>query len=321
MTDKLRCVVLDDFQSVALTSADWTPIHDYVETVSVSEHPDSEEALIELLSEADIVVTLRERIKFPRRVLARLPRLRLLVTTGMRNSVIDMEAARDLGIVVSGTASSLTPPTELTWALILGLARHLPVEDREIRSGGWQTTVGHDLHGSTLGVVGLGRIGAAVAKVGIAFGMHVIAWSKNLIAERCEEVGVQRAASLPELLAASDIITIHLKLSDRTTGLIGADEFAAMRDSALLINTSRSAIIDRVAMLDTLREGRIGGAGLDVYDVEPLEPNDPLRTAPRTILTPHLGYVTRRNLRTYYSEAVEDIAAFISRSPIRVLNT
>ncbi|GAB3535647.1 D-2-hydroxyacid dehydrogenase family protein [Arthrobacter tecti] len=320
MTDRLRCVVLDDFQGVALASADWSSIEEMVDVSSVAEHRTSEDELVGLIADAAIVVTLRERIEFPRRVLERLPCLQLLVATGMRNSAIDMAAAREFGVVVSGTASSQTPPVELTWALILGLARNLVAEDASMRRGGWQTTVGSDLHGRTLGVIGLGRIGSAVAKVGQAFGMDILAWSANLTDERCEEVGARRADSLNGLLSGSDVVSIHLKLSGRTNGLIGASELAAMRPSALLINTSRSAIVDQEALHSALCDGRIAGAGIDVFDVEPLPADDPMRSAPRSLLTPHLGYVTAENLGTYFREAVEDMKAFIEGSPIRVLN-
>lgn len=320
MTGRPRCVVLDDFPGVALSSADWSAVTDRVDVRSVREHPASEAELIAQIADAEIVVTIRERIAFPRRVFEQLPRLRLLVSTGMRNSAIDMGAARDQGVVVSGTASSLTPPAELTWALILGLARHLVAEDAAVRSGAWQGTVGMDLHGRTLGVVGLGRIGAAVTRIGLAFGMDVQAWSTHLTEDRCAEVGVRRAATLPDLLASSDVVTLHLKLGERSRGLIGAEELALMRPSALLVNTSRSALIDRGALLDALEGGRIGGAGLDVFDEEPLPVGDVIRTAPRTLLTPHLGYVTEDNLRTFFTEAVEDIAAHLDGTPLRVLN-
>lgn len=320
MSGRMTCVVLDDFASTALSSADWSVLQERVDVTSVSRHPGSEEELLELIGDAQIVVTIRERIAFPRAVLQRLPRLRLLVSTGMRNNAIDMDAARELGVTVAGTASSLTPPTELTWALILGLARHVVAEDAAVRSGTWQSTVGMDLHGRTLGLLGLGRIGAAVARIGLAFGMDVVSFSENLSEERCAEVGVRRAESLPALLAGSDVVSIHLKLSERTRALIGEDELALMRPSALLINTSRAGIVDQEALLRALEDGSIGGAGLDVYGEEPLPSDDPLRTAPRTLLTPHLGYVTEDNLRTYFTQAVEDIAAFLDGAPVRVLN-
>lgn len=239
----------------------------------------------------------------------------------MGHSAIDMEAAREYGVVVSGTASSLTPPAELIWALILGLTRNLVAEDAIIRAGGWQTTVGSDLYGHTLGIIGLGRVGAAVAKVGLAFGMEVVAWSSNLSEERCAEVGVRYAGSLDNLLSDSDVVTIHLKLSARSNGLIGARELSLLRSTALLVNTSRSAIIERQALLETLHSGKIAGAEIDVFDQEPVPEDDPIRNTPRTLRTPHLGYVTKDNLNTYFSHAVEDIAAFIAGTPIRVLNT
>jgi phosphoglycerate dehydrogenase-like enzyme len=223
----MRCVVIDDFQQAAAGYADWSGLPG-VETHFSTTHPESDDDLVELLAGATIAVTLRERVSFPRAVLERLPGLRLLVATGMRNSAIDLAAARDLGIVVSGTASSLTPPAELTWALILGLSRHLVTEHVALGSGRWQTTVGRDLHGRTLGVVGLGRVGAAVARVGAAFGMDVVAWSHHLTQERAAEVGVRRAGSLEELLAGSDVVTIHLQLGERSRGLLGATQIALM---------------------------------------------------------------------------------------------
>ncbi|AJT40364.1 D-2-hydroxyacid dehydrogenase family protein [Psychromicrobium lacuslunae] len=320
MTKRLLCVVLDDFQQAAASSADWSALEDAVELRSIDRHPQSEDELVQLIADAEIVVTLRERIEFPRTVFERLPKLQLLIATGMRNSAIDLAAASEHGVVVSGTASSLTPPAELTWALILGLSRHLVSEDAAMRSGGWQSTIGRDLFGHTLGVIGLGRIGAAVAKVGLAFGMKVQAWSSNLTEQRCAEVGVELASSLEALLGASDVVSIHLKLGARSRGLIGAEQLAAMRPSALLVNTSRSAIVDQQALLTALREARIGGAGLDVFDHEPLPADAQIRQAPRTLLTPHLGYVTADNLSVYFTEAVEDISAFLAGTPTRVLN-
>lgn len=238
----------------------------------------------------------------------------------MRNSVIDYAAAEEHGVTVCGTASSSTPPVELTWALLLGLARGIVEESGALRSGGpWQSTVGVDLHGSRLGLLGLGKIGSRVAQVGLAFGMHVSAWSQNLTAERAEEVGVERAASKEELLASSDFVSVHLALSERTRGLLGAAELALLKPTAYLINTSRAAIVDQDALLAALHEGRIAGAGVDVFDVEPLPAGHPMRTAPRLLATPHLGYVSRANYRTYYGQAVENIQAYLAGSPLRQL--
>lgn len=316
----LRCAVLDDHQEAATTLADWSPVADRVEVVTFTDHLSDEDRLAARLADFDILVTLRERVPFPASLFDRLPRLALLVAGGMRNSVIDYAAAARNGVTVCGTASSGTPPVELTWALLLGLARGIVQENTALRAGGpWQSTLGADLHGRRLGLLGLGRIGSRVARVGLAFGMDVVAWSRNLTAERAAEVGVRLAGSKEELLADSDFVSVHLALGDRTRGLIGAPELASMRPTAYLVNTSRAAIVDQEALLDALRAGRIAGAGLDVFDTEPLPLDHPLRTAPRLLATPHLGYVTRANYATYYGEAVEDIAAFLDGAPVRVL--
>ena len=316
----LRCVVLDDYQNVATELADWSVVEDTVEVVSLREHLDDETELATALASADIVVTLRERVPFPASLLARLPRLKLLIASGMRNSVIDYAAAKAQGVTVCGTASSSTPPVELTWALLLGLARGIVEEANSLRAGGpWQQTVGADLHGRTLGLLGLGKIGSRVAQVGLAFGMRVTAWSENLTKERTDEVGVQLAPSKEELLADSDFVSVHLALGDRTRGLLGPAELALLKPTAYLINTSRAAIVDQDALLTALHEGRIAGAGLDVFDSEPLPAGHPLRTAPRLLATPHLGYVSRANYTTYYGQAVENIQAYLAGSPVRQL--
>jgi phosphoglycerate dehydrogenase-like enzyme len=317
---RLRCAVLDDFQRVATEVADWSPVADDVEVVSFDTHLDSEDAMAAALADFDILVTLRERVPFPGSLIARLPRLKLIVASGMRNSVIDYAAAEKHGVTVCGTTSSSTPPVELTWALLLGLARGLVEESNALRSGGpWQSTVGVDLHGSRLGLLGLGKIGSRVARVGLAFGMHVSAWSQNLTEERTDEIGVELAPSREDLLAGSDFVSIHLALSDRTRGLLGPAELALLKPTAYLVNTSRSAIVDQEALLAALHEGRIAGAGVDVFDIEPLPADHPMRTAPRLLATPHLGYVSHANYATYYGQAVEDIRAFLAGAPVRRL--
>lgn len=317
---RLRCAVLDDFQRVATEVADWSPLADDVEVVPFSTHFPDEDTLAEALAGFDIVVTLRERVPFPASLFARLPRLRLLIASGMRNTVIDYAAAEAHGVTVCGTGSSSTPPVELTWALLLGLARGIVEEANALRSGGpWQSTVGADLHGRRLGLLGLGKIGSRVAQVALAFGMRVDAWSQNLTKERADECGTQLAASKEELLAESDFVSIHLALSDRTRGLLGPAELARLKPTAYLINTSRAAIVDQDALLTALHEGRIAGAGIDVFDIEPLPADHPLRTAPRLLATPHLGYVSQANYATYYGQAVEDIQAFLAGSPVRQL--
>ena len=313
--------MLDDYQGVALSMADWSPVADRVEVTAFTEHQADSEELVAALADVDIVVVMRERTPLPAPVFARLPRLRLVVTTGMRNSAIDLPAAAAHGVLVCGTASSPVPPTELTWALILGLARNLAAENAAFHAGGrWQSTVGVELAGRRLGLLGLGRIGSRVARIGSAFGMDVVAWSQHLSRERTDELGVTLAPSLVELLATSDVVSIHLALGERTRGLLGRDELARMRPSAFLVNTSRSAIVDGPALVDALVQGRIAGAGLDVFDREPLPADDVLRTLPTVLATPHLGYVAVDNYRTYFREAVEDIAAFLAGTPIRTLS-
>lgn len=317
---RLRCAVLDDFQGVAIESADWSVLGDAVEVVSMREHLADEDALAAALAGYDIVVTLRERVAFPGSLLARLPRLRLIVATGMRNTVIDYAAAEKHGVTVCGTQSSGTPPVELTWALLLGLARGIVQENTALRTGGpWQSTVGADLHGARLGVLGLGRIGTAVARVGLAFGMRVGAWSPWLTEERAAAAGVELSSSKEELLASGDFVSVHVPGGDRTRGLIGAAELALLKPTAYLVNTSRASVVDQDALLAALHEGRIAGAGVDVFDIEPLPAGHPMRTAPRLLATPHLGYVSAANYRTYFSQAVEDIRAYLAKSPVRQL--
>ncbi|WP_236669473.1 D-2-hydroxyacid dehydrogenase family protein, partial [Streptomyces antimycoticus] len=252
---KLRCAVLDDYQDVALSAADWSGVLDAVEVVPFHEHIAGEEAVAEAIGDCEIVVIMRERTPFPASLFARLPRLKLLVTTGMRNASVDLEAAAHHGVTVCGTGGAPEPTTELTWALILGLARHVVPENTALRDGGpWQSTVGTDLHGRRLGLLGLGRIGTQVARVGRAFGMEVAAWSENLTAERAEAEGVRPAGSKEELLETSDIVSVHLVLSGRTRGLLGAAELRRMRPTALLVNTSRAAIVDQAALAEALRD-------------------------------------------------------------------
>ena len=312
----LRCAVLDDFQGVALSLADWSRVGVTV----FREHMVSEDDVVAALADFEVVVIMRERTPFPASLFARLPRLKLLITSGMRNASIDLAAASAYGVTVCGTASRSEPPVELTWALILGLCRHLVPENVAFRSGGpWQSTIGTDLAGATLGLVGLGKIGLRVAAIARAFGMEVLAWSQNLTADRCEAVGARLAPSLPDLLAGSDIVSIHVALSDRTRGLVDASALAAMKPSALLVNTSRAAIVDTAALITALSAGRLAGAGLDVFDLEPLPADHPLRTLPTVLATPHLGYVTHGNYTRYFTEAVEDIDAYVAGAPLRVL--
>ncbi|REF35988.1 D-2-hydroxyacid dehydrogenase family protein [Thermasporomyces composti] len=313
-----RVAVLDDYQAVAESYADWGGLPD-TEVRFFHDHLDDEDALVDRLVGFDVLVLMRERTPLRRSLLARLPKLRLAVTTGMRNASIDLEAAREYGVVVCGTQGSAAATTELAWALILSLVRHIPAEDAAIRAGGWQHTVGTDLAGATLGLLGLGRLGRAMVPVARAFGMDVIAWSQNLTDQAAAEAGATRVDK-DELFARSDVLSIHLVLSDRTRGLVGARELALMKPTAYLVNTSRGPIVDEQALLTALREGRIAGAGLDVFDREPLPTDHPLRQAPRTVLTPHIGFVTHRTYAQWYVGAVEAIAAFLAGRPINVLN-
>ena len=315
----VRVAVLDDHQGVARHFGPWQRLGDAVDLHVFRDHVTEDDALVERLEGFEVVVAMRERTPFPRERLRRLGALRLLVTTGMVNAAIDLDAAREQGIVVAGTGGVSGSTVELTWALILAVTRHVCAEDRAIRSGGWQHTIGPELAGRTLGVVGLGRLGSRVATVGRAFEMAVVAWSHNLRGEHAAALGVQ-AVGKEELLERADVVTIHQRLSERTRGLIGAAELARMRPTAYLVNTSRGPIVDEAALLAALREGAIAGAALDVYDVEPLPADHPLRSAPNTVLTPHIGYVSTGSYSVYYRDAVEDIEAWLSGAPVRVLN-
>jgi phosphoglycerate dehydrogenase-like enzyme len=314
-----RVAILDDYQHVALAMADWRSLGPEVAVQAFHERLSGDDALVKRLADFEVIVAMRERTHLPRSVLERLPKLKLLVTTGMRNVAIDAKAAAELGIVVSGTGL-LTPPTaELTWGLILALARHIPEEAQQMRSGGWQTTVGVGLNGKVLGVLGLGKLGSEVARVGRAFQMEVIAWSQNLTDEHASSFGARRVEK-DELFQRADFVTIHLILSKRTRGLITARELALMKPGAYLINTSRGPIVEERALIDVLTNRKIAGAALDVYDEEPLPDEHPLRKLNNVVLTPHLGYVTVENYRKAYSEAVEDIRAFLAGHPVRTIS-
>jgi phosphoglycerate dehydrogenase-like enzyme len=317
----VKIVVLDDYQRVARAYAPFDSLPD-AEVEVLYEHLADLDQLAAALQGAEVVVAMRERTPFPAGVFGRLPDLRLLVTTGMANASIDLTAAAAHGVTVCGTSMSgstgSSSTAELTWALILAVQRNVVAEDRALREGRWQTTVGRDLNGSTLGVLGLGRLGTQVARIGQAFDMRVIAWSENLTPERAAEGGVTWV-NREELFGASDVLTIHLKLSERTTGLVGAADLAAMKPSAILVNTSRGPIVDEKALAAALTAGTIAGAGLDVHHTEPLPVDAALRAAPNTVLLPHLGYVTDRTYQVMYEQAVEDIAAWAVGTPLRVL--
>jgi phosphoglycerate dehydrogenase-like enzyme len=313
-----RIAILDDYQDAARRLADWARLPAGAELTVFRDHLADLDAVAARLADFDVVVAMRERTPFSRALLERLPRLRLLVTTGMRNAAIDLKAAADRGVVVCGTGGLPYPTAELAWGLVLSLMRRIPREDRATRDGRWQETVGLGLNGKTLGVLGLGTLGSRVARFGRAFEMEVLAWSQNLTAERAAEHGAVRVER-DELLARSDVVSIHLVLSDRTRGLIGARELGLMKRTAYLVNTSRGPIVDAAALVRALREGTIAGAGLDVYDEEPLPLDHPLRGLPGTVITPHLGYVTEETYRIFYGQALEDIQAFLRGEPVRVL--
>ncbi|MEV6867718.1 D-2-hydroxyacid dehydrogenase family protein [Streptosporangium subroseum] len=313
----MKVAILDDYQNVALSFADWDSLDAEIE-VFTEPFADADE-VVKRLAGFDVLVAMRERTRFPSELLARLTALKLLVSTGARNAAIDVDAARKLGIVVSTTGHIGYPTAELTWALILAAARNLPAEVRSMRDGGWQVGVGTGLNGKTLGLLGLGRLGAQVARIGQAFGMETVAWSQNLTTEKAAEHGVT-AVSKEDLFALADVLSIHLVLGDRSRGLVGAAELAAMKPTAILVNTSRGPIVDEDALLDALRRKKIACAALDVYDTEPLPADHPLRALGNTVLTPHVGYVTREVYEIFYRDAVEDIAAFQSGNPIRVMD-
>ena len=313
----MRIAVLDDYQEVAASYANWIALD--AEVTFFSDHLAEQPAVADRLAGFDVVVAMRERTPFRRSLLEVLPNLRLLVTTGMRNASIDLEAAAGRGITVSGTTSPGGGTAELAFGLMIALARNLVAEVRSVEEGGWQLGVGRDLSGSTLGVIGLGKLGSRMAKFGVAFGMEVVAWSQNLTEEIASEAGAT-LVSKERLLSDSDFISIHLRLSDRTRGLIGRAELERMKPTAYLINTSRGEIVDSSALIDALDAGALAGAGLDVFDVEPLPQADPLRLHPRIVTTPHIGYVTDDTYRVFYEEAVEDIAAWKAGAPVRVLN-
>lgn len=314
-----RVALLDDYQDVALQMADWQSLPADVEVRVFRDHLSDENALVERLKDVNIIMAMRERTPFQRSLLERLPNLKLLITAGMRNAAIDLQAASDCGVMVCGTEGLGYPTAELTWGLILCLLRRIPREDQATRNGQWQVTTGLGLQGKTLGLMGLGRLGSQVAEVGRAFKMKLLAWSQNLTAERAAAHGAT-LVSKDDLLAQSDILSIHLVLSDRTRGLIGARELGLMKPSAYLVNTSRGPIVDEPALIQALENGTIAGAGLDVFDVEPLPLDHPLRRLDNIVITPHLGYVTDETYRVFYGHALEDMQAFLKGEPLRVLN-
>jgi phosphoglycerate dehydrogenase-like enzyme len=313
----MRAVVLDDYQEVAHSIVDWNVLGDAVRVEFLAEHLDGD-ALIERISDFDIVVAMRERTAFPARILQQLPKLRLLVTTGMRNAAIDLGAANEAGVLVCGTQGLTWSTAELTWGLVIASVRNIIVEEASMRSGGWQRTVGTDLAGRTLGLVGLGHLGARVAKYGLAFDMRVVAWSPNLTAERAAEHSVSYL-SKDEFFAEADVISIHLVLGRGTRGVVTESDLRRMKPTSYLINTSRGPLVEEAGLLRALREGWIAGAALDVYDTEPLPADHELRRVGKALLTPHIGYVTRDTYTNFFTGVLEDIQAFLDGAPIRQL--
>jgi D-3-phosphoglycerate dehydrogenase len=319
MRMRYRCAVLDDYQNVALKFADWAQIAADVDVTVFNAPMSGPEEVGRTLQDFHIVCMMRERTPFRRDTLAALPNLKLLITTGARNASIDLAAAAERGITVCGTGSYGNPTAGITFGLILELTRRIGFENARLKTGEqWQVTLGPDIEGRTLGIVGLGKLGSRVAGIAKAFGMNVIAWSQNLTPEKCREAGVGYATR-EELFRDADIVTIHMVLSERSRGLVAATEFALMKPMAYIVNTSRGPIIEEKALIAALEERRIAGAGLDVFDIEPLPLDHPFRRMDNVVITPHLGYVSEQNYRTYFPDIVEDIRAFIAGQPVRVI--
>lgn len=307
---RMQVAVLDDYQNVARQMADWTPVTERANLTVFSDHLSDPDELIERLAGFDVVMVMRERTPLPRSIIERLPRLKMIASTGPFNASIDVAAAQERGIVVGTTGGTVASTVELTWALILAAARNLVGESASVRAGGWQTSVGRELSGRTLGVLGLGRIGARVARIGEAFGMKVVAWSQNLTPDAAAEAGATLVTK-DELFATADVLTVHMKLSERSTGLVGADEFGLMKPTAFVVNTSRGPIIDEAALVEALQRRAIAGAALDVFDTEPLPVGHPLRTLDNVVATPHIGYVADRPYRIFFRDAVAAISAWL----------
>ncbi|WP_234680089.1 D-2-hydroxyacid dehydrogenase family protein [Bradyrhizobium monzae] len=313
---RLRCAILDDYFNLALDVADWSKLSDRVDATAFSHPFASEQAAASALADFDIICAMRERTAFPRSLFDKLPKLKLLLTSGMRNAAIDMEAAKARGVVLGGTQYSRDPTAPLTMGLILELTRGIGHENARMHAGEpWQTFAGVEIEGLTLGVVGLGKLGTKMAGIAKAFGMNVIAWSPNLTPEKCAAAGVGYATK-EELFAKADIVTIHVVLSDRSRGLVSRADLARMKPTAFLVNTARGPIVDETALLEALQQRKIAGAGIDVFSVEPLPVDHPFRKLDNLVLTPHLGYATEDGLRIHYGQMVEAIDAFTKGSEL-----
>ncbi len=317
---RLRCAILDDYQNVALKLADWSALSDRIDITVFDKPFTSADEAAAALKDFEIVCAMRERTPFPRKMFEALSKLKLLITSGMRNAAIDLEAAKAHGVTVCGTAMVGNPTAGLTIGLMLELTRKIGFEHARMKAGEpWQVTLGEDVEGKTLGIIGLGKLGAKVAKIAQALGMKVLAWSTNLTPEACAEAGVTYA-SKEELFSKSDVITIHVVLSDRSRGLVSRDDLARMKPTAYLINTARGPIVDEAALLETLQAKKIAGAGIDTYSYEPLPTDSPLRKLDNVVITPHLGYVTAENYKRIYAEMIEGIGGFLKGEPARKLN-
>ena len=315
----MKLAVLDDYQAAARDLGDWSQLPSGTEVEYFHDHITGEDQLVERLKDFDMVMGMRERTPFTRSILSKLPKLRLLITTGRRNASFDIEAATELGIPICGTGGAGEGPTELTWGLIIAMLRHIPQEDQSSRQGKWGTTVGVGLKGKTLGLLGLGHIGSLVARVGAAFDMKIIAWSQNLTAERAKECQAT-LVDKETLFKDSDIVSVHLVLSDRSRGIVAAPELALMKPTAYLVNISRGPIVDEKALIEALERKSIAGAALDTFDIEPLPSDHPLLKTPNTLICPHLGYVTEESYRAFYAGVIENVRAFTSGEPVRMIN-
>ncbi|WOD13738.1 D-2-hydroxyacid dehydrogenase family protein [Paraburkholderia kirstenboschensis] len=313
LPSRVRIAILDDYQNVALDSADWSPLKERADITVFNDHLADTAQVIERLTPFDVVCVMRERTPLTREIIDSLPNLKLIASTGSANAAIDTDAAEHRGIKVAHTGYSSTPTIEFTWSMILAMARNITTENRSLLEGGWQRTLGTELAGKTLGLLGLGRVGSAVGVIGRAFRMNVIAWSQNLTEERAQSKSVQRVDK-DTLFSMSDFLSVHVRLSERTRGLVGAAELASMKPTSRIINTSRGPIVDTKALLAALNSGQIAGAAIDVYDTEPLDLTDPLRSQPNVLATPHIGYVTRELYQTFYGDTVRNIVEWLDQT-------
>ena len=322
MGSEPKCAILDDYQDVSAAAADWSPLEGRMQCDRFDVPFYDDDATVAALQDYEAVVAMRERTPFPADVLARLPKLRVIVTTGMANAAIDLQAARERDVTVCGTRGTVGPAAELAWGLLLALMRNIPAESEALRAGDqqWQRTVGRDLMGQTLGVIGLGRLGRLVAGYGKAFGMDVLGWNRTEGGARCDELGIEHAAEIDDLLRRADVVSLHLRLTEETRGIIGRREIGLMKPDCVIVNTARGPLIDEEALVEALSADRLAGAALDVFDREPLPDMHPFRVLPNVLATPHIGYVTRQTYAIFYGDAVECLAAWLAGKPVRVLN-